>query len=177
MMILTSATLSSSHKGGMQACDTRNLICSGVPPDVALLMAHAASFLMSNSALFRRLTSGGMTFASTTDWIWSLLPAVMFEIVQQASFLMPFFGFPNSANKQGSAEKLMMICVCRSSPVTMLPTVLSAGVCTDGDGCMSSSTSLLQTPASMTAWIFSFGPSERYESAQHASVSTSSSGE
>jgi hypothetical protein len=37
---------------------------------------------------------------------------------------------------------------------------------------MSSSTSLLLTPASITAWIFSLVPSDKYESAQHASVST-----
>merc|ERR1719247_2979303 len=160
-MILTSATDNSSQRGGMQAWLTKNLICSGVPPDAALEMDHAASFLMSNSALFSKFTSGGMTFASTTDWIWSLFPAVMFEIVQQASFLIPFLGLPSKANKQGKAEKLMMICVCRSSPVTMLPTVLRAGVCTDGDGCMSSSTNLLHTPASMTAWIFSLGPSDK----------------
>ena len=39
----------------------------------------------------------------------------------------------------------------------------------------SSSTSRGQTPASMTAWILSLVPSERYESAQQASVRTSSS--
>mmetsp|Transcript_18952 Transcript_18952/g.56300 ORF Transcript_18952/g.56300 Transcript_18952/m.56300 type:complete len:228 (+) Transcript_18952:277-960(+) len=177
MMIFTSATESSSQSGGMHTCDTRNLICCGVPPDVALEMAQAASFRMSNSAEFNSCTSGGTMFASTTDWIWSLFPAVMFEIVQHASLRMPFFGLPSRASRHGSAEKLMMICVCRSSPVTMLPTVRSAGVCTEGDGCMSSSTRRRQTPASMTAWIFSFGPSDRYESAQHASVSTSSSGE
>lgn len=38
-----------------------------------------------------------------------------------------------------------------------------------------SSTRRGQTPASITAWILSFVPSERYESAQHASVKTSSS--
>lgn len=38
-----------------------------------------------------------------------------------------------------------------------------------------SSTSRGQTPASMTAWILSFVPSERYDSAQQASVRTSSS--
>ena len=159
-MILTSATLSSSHRGGMQAWETRNLICSGVPPDVAFEMAHAASFLMSNSAELSKFTRGGMTFASTTDWIWSLLPAVMLLIVQHASFRMPFFGLPNSASKQGSAEKLMMICVCNHLR-SMFPTVCNAGVWTEGDGCMSSSTNLLHTPASMTAWIFSFGPSDR----------------
>jgi hypothetical protein len=38
-----------------------------------------------------------------------------------------------------------------------------------------SSTSRGQGPASITAWIFSLVPSERYDSAQHASVRTSSS--
>mmetsp|Transcript_2162 Transcript_2162/g.6388 ORF Transcript_2162/g.6388 Transcript_2162/m.6388 type:complete len:229 (+) Transcript_2162:322-1008(+) len=177
MMILTSATDSSSQSGGMQTWLTRNLIWIGVPPDVALEMAHAASLRMSNSAELSKLTSGGTMLASTTDWIWSLFPAVMLEMVQHASLRMPFFGLPRSARRHGSAEKLMMICVWRSSPVTMLPTVRSAGVWTDGLGCISSSTSRRQTPASITAWIFSFGPSERYESAQHASVRTSSSGE
>mmetsp|Transcript_14788 Transcript_14788/g.59211 ORF Transcript_14788/g.59211 Transcript_14788/m.59211 type:complete len:230 (+) Transcript_14788:227-916(+) len=177
MMILTSATERSSQSGGMHAWDTRNLICCGVPPDVAFEIAHAASLRMSNSAEFNSCTSGGMMFASMTPWIWSLLPAVMFEMVQHASLRMPFLGLPRRLSRHGSAEKLMMICVWRSSPVTMLPTVRSAGVCTDGDGCMRSSTRRRHTPASMTAWIFSFGPSDRYDRAQHASVSTSSSGE
>lgn len=38
-----------------------------------------------------------------------------------------------------------------------------------------SSTRRGQTPASITAWILSFVPSERYDNAQHASVRTSSS--
>ena len=38
-----------------------------------------------------------------------------------------------------------------------------------------SSTSRGQTPASMTAWILSLVPSERYDRAQQASVRTSSS--
>jgi hypothetical protein len=71
----------------------------------------------------------------------------------------------------------MMICVCRSSPVTMLPTVRRAGVWMVAELCIRSSIKRLHTPASITAWILSLGPSERYDSAQHASVSTSSSGE
>ena len=61
-----------------------------------------------------------------------------------------------------SADKSIMVFVCRSSPVTMLPTVRRAGVCTDGELCISSSTSRRHTPASITAWIFSFGLSDRY---------------
>ena len=39
----------------------------------------------------------------------------------------------------------------------------------------SSSTRRRQTPAWITSWILSLVPSDRYDSAQHASVSTSSS--
>ena len=38
---------------------------------------------------------------SITAWICSLFPAVIFEIVQHASFLIPFLGLDRSANKQG----------------------------------------------------------------------------
>lgn len=44
-----------------------------------------------------------------------------------------------------------------------------------GKAYRSSSTRRGQTPASITAWILSLVPSDRYESAQHASVRTSSS--
>ena len=50
---------------------------------------------------------------------------------------------------------------CRSSPVTMLPIDLRAGVWTGVEPCIRRSTSRLQTPDSMTAWILSFEPSER----------------
>jgi len=51
----------------------------------------------------------------------------------------------------------MCVCVlargltCMSSPVTIFPTVLNAGVCTLGCACMSKSTNLLGTPVSITA--------------------------
>jgi hypothetical protein len=45
------------------------------------------------------------------------------------------------------------------------------------DEFMRSSTRRRGTPASMTAWIFSLFPSERYEIAQHESIKTSSSNE
>ena len=44
----------------------RYLICSGVPPDVALVTAHAASFLVLNSALLSISISIGIIFASIT---------------------------------------------------------------------------------------------------------------
>lgn len=91
--------------------------------------------------------------------------------------------------------------VCMSSPVTIFPTVRRAGISTEGDWFLksihtklrhnwhnnpfnrysrssthkSSCTNLGHTPASITAWILSFVPSERYDNAQQASVKTSSS--
>lgn len=44
------------------------LICSGVPPDVALVMAQAASFLVRNSAFCRISISTGKMLASMTAW-------------------------------------------------------------------------------------------------------------
>lgn len=40
---------------------------------------------------------------------------------------------------------------------------------------INSSTNLRQTPESMTAWIFSLGPSDKYDKAQQESASTSAS--
>mmetsp|Transcript_40777 Transcript_40777/g.121671 ORF Transcript_40777/g.121671 Transcript_40777/m.121671 type:complete len:209 (-) Transcript_40777:819-1445(-) len=171
-----SLTPSVSHSGLMAPRSASALICSAVPPLVALEMAHAASFLMSYSAVASRLMSGATRLASKTDWICSLVPAVMLEMVQHASFLMLFLWLVmRRFMRHGSAPLLMMTCVCVSLPVTMLPAVRSAGTSTAGDGCISSSTSLVHTLASMTLSILSLSPSERYDSAQHASVRTSSS--
>merc|ERR1719253_1016201 len=156
--ILTSFTVNRSHSGRTAPCWTRNLICAALPPLVALLTAHAASFRMSNSALLNSWTNGGTMLLSTTAWIWSLFPAVMLEMVQHASFRMPFLGLDRRARRQGRALLLMTNCVWRSSPVTMFPTVRRAGVWTAGLGLRRSSTRRRQTPASMTAWIFSLGP-------------------
>lgn len=43
-----------------------NLICSGVPPEVALVMAQAASFLVLNSAFCRMSIRTGKMLASMT---------------------------------------------------------------------------------------------------------------
>mmetsp|Transcript_15658 Transcript_15658/g.27075 ORF Transcript_15658/g.27075 Transcript_15658/m.27075 type:complete len:257 (+) Transcript_15658:2072-2842(+) len=57
----------------------------------------------------------------------------------------------------------------------MLPTVRSAGTSTAAEWCMSNSTRRRHTPASMTLSMRSLSPSDKYDSAQHASVNTSSS--
>merc|ERR1711998_345733 len=57
----------------------------------------------------------------------------------------------------------------------MFPTERSAGVTTEKDTWERSSTRRLHTPASITFWMRSFCPSERYDNAHAASVRTSSS--
>mmetsp|Transcript_12730 Transcript_12730/g.29953 ORF Transcript_12730/g.29953 Transcript_12730/m.29953 type:complete len:222 (-) Transcript_12730:19-684(-) len=155
-------TARSSHIGGRQPCCTKTCIWSWVPPEVAFAMAQAASFFTTISASpDRKATSNGTNPASITAWIWSLLPAVMLETVQQASFWMPFLEWLSSFKRHGSPDNLTMVWVCTSLPVTMFPTVRRAGVWTVGEACMRSSTRRGHTPASITAWILSLGPSER----------------
>mmetsp|Transcript_9647 Transcript_9647/g.25635 ORF Transcript_9647/g.25635 Transcript_9647/m.25635 type:complete len:220 (-) Transcript_9647:870-1529(-) len=160
-MILASETESRSTMGLMHPHSTRCSTCCGEPPEVALLIAQAASFLMSKSPVCNRPMTGTMSPLLMTSWICSRLPAVMLEIVQQLSFRIAFFACVSSFSSEGSAPLCRITCVWGSSPVTMLPTARSAGVCTSGDVCSSSSTSRRHTPALITACTRSFGPSER----------------
>ena len=150
-MIRESCTVSRSQSGRMHRCETRYMICSSVP-EVAFEIAQAASFCTSGKSAFASSwSSGGTRPASMTAWIWSLFPAVMLEIVQQASFRILFLWLFSNRSKLPNTPQLITICVCKSSPVTMFPTARSAGVCTLGDGWPSSSTSRRTTPLSMTA--------------------------
>ena len=112
-------------------------------------------------------------FASSTAWICFCVPAMMFEMLQQASLRRAIFSLRSSTCRLGSAPASMTACVCWSSPVTKLPTVRSAGVLTAACGCVSSSTTRWMTPASSTAARRSWSPSETYESAHNASAITS----
>mmetsp|Transcript_54587 Transcript_54587/g.95436 ORF Transcript_54587/g.95436 Transcript_54587/m.95436 type:complete len:208 (+) Transcript_54587:618-1241(+) len=160
VITLLSSTESRLHSGGTTPWCTRYMICSGVPPEVALEAAQAASFWMSNSLDCRSSISLGNTLALITAWICSAVPAVILEMVQQASLRMFFLGLSNIHSRAGNALRLMMNCVCESSPVTMLPTVRRAGVWTVVVVLPSSSTNLGATPAFSTAWMRSLGPSE-----------------
>lgn len=144
---------------------------STVPPDVAFVIAHAASFRVLYSALDKMSINKGNMLASITAcrkqtllekktlnsikflatkipiranhsrqisfyfvirWklrstcIWSLFPAVIFEMVQQVSLRIDSFGLVNRLCKHGNTEQLMIACVWVSSPVTILPTARSA---------------------------------------------------
>mmetsp|Transcript_151925 Transcript_151925/g.487608 ORF Transcript_151925/g.487608 Transcript_151925/m.487608 type:complete len:218 (+) Transcript_151925:185-838(+) len=160
-MTFASVTVSRSRRGLRQPLSTRYSICCGEPPEVALAMTQAASFLISNSPVCSRCITGGIKPLAMTSWICSRLPAVMLEMAQQLSFRMAFFVWPSSRCRADSAPLCTITCVWWSSPVTMLPTALRAGVCTSGELCNNKSTSRLQTPARMTAVIRSLGPSDR----------------
>jgi hypothetical protein len=92
-----------------------------------------------------KITKGDVrTNASMIAWICMGEPAVMLEIVQQASLRMPSLGEESKLRRAGSAPDEMTTWVWRSSPVTMLPTERRAGVWTAVEGC-------LETPS--VRWI------------------------
>lgn len=124
--MLASMTVSSSHIGGMQPTLTRYLICSAVPPLVELVTAQAASLRVLYSAVLRMLMRRGKMLASMMAWICCMLPAAMFDMVQQVSLTIVSFSAFSSWYKAGRALQLSTTCVCVSSPVTMLPTARRA---------------------------------------------------
>jgi len=122
-IILLSMELSRSHIGLMQPWETRYRIWLGSwsPPEVAFEMAQQASFLVLKSAFCRMLIKGGMTLldvseikattsthASMIAWICNGDPAVMLEMVQQASFRIPSLGEESRLSKAGRAPEEMM---------------------------------------------------------------------
>ena len=62
-----------------------------------------------------------MRLASMTAWIWGGDPAVMFEMVQHASFLIPSLGEERRERMAGRAPDVITTCVWRLSPVVMFP--------------------------------------------------------
>ena len=120
----------------------KSLTWSLFPPEVALEIAHAASFWMSNSAVDNSWMSLGNTLFCMISWIWSEVPAVMLEMVQHASLRMFFFWWSRRPRRWGTTLRLRMYWVCSSVPVTMFPTVRSAGVWTEVLEAERSSTSL-----------------------------------
>lgn len=65
-----------------------------------------------------------------------LLPAVVLDIAQHASFLTLERGWSKSNCIAGRTDELMTTCVWTSSPVNMLPIALRAGEITDTSGCL-----------------------------------------
>ena len=69
-------------------CWRKNSKIQNLPPEVAFVIAQAASFRVLNSARDKMSIKTGKTLASMTAWICWRLPAVTLEIVQQASLRM-----------------------------------------------------------------------------------------
>mmetsp|Transcript_95410 Transcript_95410/g.199622 ORF Transcript_95410/g.199622 Transcript_95410/m.199622 type:complete len:202 (-) Transcript_95410:975-1580(-) len=161
VIIFESCTPRRSQRGGMQPFSTKYSIWAGLPPAVALLKTQAASRLMSKSAVWRSSKTSGIRFALMTSWICALVPAVMFEMVQQDSFRMLFFVCVKSPCNAWRTPHWRTAWVCVSSPVTMFPTARSAGVWTKEELWASNSTKRVQTPDARTALMRSLAPSVR----------------
>lgn len=163
---------------------TKYLIWSAVPLLVALVMDHAASFRVLNSSFFRIWIRTGKMLASITAWICCRLPAVIFDIVHDASLRIDSFSDDSKWSMCGRAPLFRITWVWMSSPVTILPTARKAALTILCESCLvaieknawvgnfaltksakvtyiRSSTRRRQTPASITAWILSFGPSDK----------------
>ena len=69
-------------------------------------------------------------------WIWSLFPAVIFEIVQHVSLRIDSFEAVSKVWRHGNTEQLIIIWVCESSPVTILPTARNAAETTECWWCL-----------------------------------------
>ena len=169
-------------------------------------MAQAASFRVLNSACLRISISIGNTLPSIAAWICCRFPAVIFEIVQQASFRILSFVALNSCSKHGNTEQLSMTWVwkraflerndltvkiikkillehrprwqcCPQLWVRQIPHFVAgaweAPLVWNKVTCFNTKakyvnkdhtefgTYLRLTPESITAWIFSLGPSDK----------------
>src|SRR5437868_1826339 len=105
-MILTSELRSNEAISSIKSCSMRYSIWSKDPPDVQLQRALAAWILISSSLLVASLISRPIITLSITAWIWNRFPAVIFETVQQASFLIDCFGEESKELRHGRTETL-----------------------------------------------------------------------
>ena len=95
-------------------------------------------------------------------------------VLRAAARATPVWPVLSSRWRGPRAPPAMSAAACAAVPAAMFPTARNAGVCTEGIVCERSATSGKMAPAS-TSGAMRSGGSERYEIAQQASVSTSSS--
>lgn len=115
---------------------TKYFICSAVPLLVALVIDHAASFRVLNSSFFSMWIKTGNICASITAWICCRFPAVIFDIVQDASFRIDSFSDDSRCKIWGNAPLFNITWVWTSSPVTILPTARSAALTMLCESCL-----------------------------------------
>lgn len=121
---------------GRKCIITKYLICSAVPLLVALVIDHAASFRVLNSSFFSIWINTGNIRASMTAWICWRLPAVIFDIVHDASFRIDSFSDDSKCRMWGNAPLFRITCVWTSSPVTILPTARRAALTMLCESCL-----------------------------------------
>mmetsp|Transcript_6207 Transcript_6207/g.19765 ORF Transcript_6207/g.19765 Transcript_6207/m.19765 type:complete len:243 (-) Transcript_6207:600-1328(-) len=149
---------------------TMKLIWAMLACAAAFAITHAASLRISNLSLASVSTTGWNALCSTSAWIWEGGPAAMLDSAQHASLRSDTLSEPSTASSAGMQPALMAVCVCLSSPVTMLPNTRSAGVRHDAKrGLVSSSTTRLTQPDSSTDCTWSLEPSLRKEMHHSAS--------
>lgn len=117
---------------------TKYLICSAVPLLVALVIDQAASFRVLNSSFFNMWINTGNICASMTAWICWRFPAVIFDIVHDASFRIDSFSDDSKCRMWGNAPLFKITWVWTSSPVTMFPTARSAALTMLCESCLAS---------------------------------------
>mmetsp|Transcript_42257 Transcript_42257/g.95582 ORF Transcript_42257/g.95582 Transcript_42257/m.95582 type:complete len:650 (+) Transcript_42257:171-2120(+) len=163
------------HRARTAPALTRARTCLLEAPDAALATAHTASFCTSacpsacpsaalappwasaaaspaDSSRAAKAKSGSSNPASNTFWIWSEVPAVMLERVQQTSLRaaaaadrlrVGYLGLASSSLFRAGRNPgaVTTASVEASSPVTRLPTQRRAGALTFGVGWSRSATS------------------------------------
>lgn len=138
---------------------TKYLICSAVPLLVALVIEQAASFRVLNSSFFNMWINTGNICASITAWICWRFPAVIFDIVHEASFRIDSFSEDNRCKMWGNAPLFKITWVWTSSPVTMLPTARSAALTMLCESCLDKQKMQKMTIVISKIWswnVFSF---------------------
>mmetsp|Transcript_25861 Transcript_25861/g.71330 ORF Transcript_25861/g.71330 Transcript_25861/m.71330 type:complete len:465 (+) Transcript_25861:780-2174(+) len=170
----TSGKLSKLRKSAITPSSTSHRTTSADPEQHALHNAYATSLRTSYSSELTISRSRGTNPAAHTAATCAWSPAVRLETIHAVSLRSSFLALPRSSPRQPSTPKRSTTAASSAVPATMFPIERSAGVCTVGCSWPSSATSGPTAPASTTGAMRS-GGSETYESAQHVSVSTSSS--
>mmetsp|Transcript_156338 Transcript_156338/g.379658 ORF Transcript_156338/g.379658 Transcript_156338/m.379658 type:complete len:368 (-) Transcript_156338:52-1155(-) len=178
MTIFESATSSRSMRGDKNPASTTLHTTSALVELTMLDTAQAASLRTSHSLPERvcAMILASRPGKSATALICACVPAVMLESAQHVSLRMAFLRWLMRFDSTWSSLLSIACCVHLSLPETTLPTVRSAGVmmvafCVEPMRLINKGTAPESTTPSMRA----SSPSDTYDSAQQASVTTSSS--
>ena len=124
----------------MISASTNDITYSGLAFAVALEIDHVASLeiFKVNYILWKFTSRVSSTLILANFWnylisektlpIYSDVPAVIFEIIQQHSFLTVTLSWSKSKNNFGTIFISITYWVCYSLPVTMFPIILKQGI-------------------------------------------------